>query len=514
LEGIPLKRRFRHLLLSVPSPYSSRAACQGAGIAPLERLESRTLLASGGPTVKSIIADNRGDAILTFSAPINPSTINPGNVQIFTGGPDGLLNTADDKSVGASPRLSADGKTLTVSAPLAAGDNYRVQLLTGPGDIVGTNGKALVGNSGKKGAAGGNYDVTTTASTLTARFATVLGVINVKLGGNVPKTIANFLSYADEGDWDGTFFQRSEHQPPKTNSFVIQGGGFNVGNTDQIGSIIQQAALVHEPGASNLRGTIAMARGSDPNSATNQWFFNTKDNKGLNAAAGGGYTVFGKVADSASLKVMDLVNSDDNTNYPSKKHTGVRVVNASSGDPNSPFGELPVRNYAGGAIDPQSNLIIVTRVSMLDTVLPSVKAGQVPSHDANDTTTSLGIAGDGNPDFLYDPSTGDVKFTSDGKTLTTTAGQPSFVSTLYIASASNKLIPANSTFPNNNLDENTTDHLVGFQLNPPGFTDNFDIGDVLPAHLTADQLVHDLTVKYQVLDNGTLKPADVIVTGG
>jgi cyclophilin family peptidyl-prolyl cis-trans isomerase len=501
------------LFPSSRSPFSSKSACQEAPPAPLERLEPRTLLAGGGPTVKSIIADNRGVAILTFSAPINPSTINPADVQIFTGGPDGLLNTADDKSVGASPSLSADGKTLTVGAPLAAGDNYRVQLLTGPGGVTGTNGKALVGNSGKNGAPGGNYDATTTASTLTARFATVLGAINVKLGGNVPKTIANFISYADEGDWDGTFFQRSEHQPPKTNSFVIQGGGFNVSNTDQIGSVIQQAALAHEQGASNLRGTIAMARGSDPNSATNQWFFNTKDNKGLNTAAGG-YTVFGKIADSASLKVMDLINSDQNTHYPSKKPTGVRVVNASNGDPNSPFAELPVRNYAGGAIDPQSNLIVVTRVSMLDTVLPSVKAGQVPSHDANDTTTSLGIAGDGNPDFLYDPSTGDVKFTSDGKTLSTTAGQPSFVSTLYIASASNKLIPANSTFPNNSLDENATDHLVGFQLNPPGFPDNFDIGDVLPAHLTADQLVHDLTLKYQVLDNGTLKPADVIVTGG
>jgi cyclophilin family peptidyl-prolyl cis-trans isomerase len=513
LEGIPLKRRFRRLLLSATSPSSSKAAYQGAALAPLERLESRTLLAGGGPTVKSIVADNRGEAILTFSAPINASTINPTNVQVLTGGPDGLLNTADDVSGGASSSLSTDGKALTVSTHLAAGDNYRVVLLTGPGGVTGTNGKPLVGNSGKKGSPGGNYDVSTTGLTSTARLATAVGVINVKLGGNVPKTIANFMTYANDGDWDGTFFQRSEHQPPKTNSFVIQGGGFSVSNADQIDSVVQHPAVVHEAGASNVRGTIAMARGTDPNSATNQWFFNTKDNKSLNTA-NGGYTVFGKVADSASLKVMDLINSDDNTNYPSKRHTGIRVVNASNGDPSSPFSELPVRNYAGGSIDPQSNLIVVSRIAILDAVLPSVKAGHVASHDPNSTTTSLGVAGDGNPDFVYDPNTGDVKFTSDGKVLQTTAGQPSFVSTLYIASASNKLIPANSTFPNNNLDENKTDHLVGFQLNSPGFPDNYDIGDVLPAHLTADQLVHDLTVKYQILDNGTLRPADIIVAGG
>lgn len=114
---------------------------------------------------------------------------------------------------------------------------------------------------------------------------------------------------------------------------------------DQVGAVPAFAPIVKESGPSNVRGTIAMSRTSDPNSATNQWFFNTKDNTGLNTVDGG-YTVFGKLADAASFKTMDTI-------------AAYRIVNAGN-----PFAELPVVNTNGSAIDPAKNLVIVMRVAL------------------------------------------------------------------------------------------------------------------------------------------------------
>ncbi|MBI3898056.1 MAG: peptidyl-prolyl cis-trans isomerase [Gammaproteobacteria bacterium] len=128
------------------------------------------------------------------------------------------------------------------------------------------------------------------------------GVIIVDLyEDKAPKTVANFLAYAREGFYDGTIFHRV------INSFMVQGGGFNPGMTQKVGRPpIENEA---KNGLRNERGTLAMARTSDPHSATSQFFINVVDNDFLNYTAptpsGWGYCVFGKVIEG--LQVVDTI---------------------------------------------------------------------------------------------------------------------------------------------------------------------------------------------------------------
>src|SRR5262249_54022919 len=138
-----------------------------------------------------------------------------------------------------------------------------------------------------------------------ARFSTAIGDIDVNLDTiNTPQTYGNFLHYANGGLWDFTLFHRS------LPGFVVQGGGFNVDlNTDDIGLIPTLASPQNEFHTSNTRGTIAMAKvGGNPNSATDQWFFNLADNGGGAPqldTQNGGFTVFGAVKNAGGLAVMD-----------------------------------------------------------------------------------------------------------------------------------------------------------------------------------------------------------------
>ena len=115
-----------------------------------------------------------------------------------------------------------------------------------------------------------------------------------------PKTVANFLQYVKSGHYDGTIFHRV------IDNFMIQGGGMTAGmKVKSSGKQIENEA---NNGLKNDLGTVAMARTSDPHSATAQFFINVNDNDFLNHTApnaqGWGYAVFGKVSDG-----MDVVNA-------------------------------------------------------------------------------------------------------------------------------------------------------------------------------------------------------------
>ena len=116
-----------------------------------------------------------------------------------------------------------------------------------------------------------------------------------------PKTVANFLQYAKSGHYDGTIFHRV------IDNFMVQGGGMTAGLKEKTaGAQIENEA---NNGLKNERGTVAMARTSDPHSATAQFFINVNDNDFLNHTApndqGWGYAVFGKVSDG--LDVVDAI---------------------------------------------------------------------------------------------------------------------------------------------------------------------------------------------------------------
>ena len=131
---------------------------------------------------------------------------------------------------------------------------------------------------------------------------TSMGSITIELNSEkAPKTVVNFLRYADEKHFDGTIFHRV------IKGFMIQGGGFEPGMTQK--PTHDQIANEAANGLGNLRGTIAMARTGDPHSASAQFFINHKDNVGLDYTAstvpGFGYCVFGKVVDG--LDVVDKI---------------------------------------------------------------------------------------------------------------------------------------------------------------------------------------------------------------
>ncbi len=144
-----------------------------------------------------------------------------------------------------------------------------------------------------------------TASAQTAprvKLATSAGDIVLELyPDRAPKTVANFLQYVAERHYEGTIFHRV------MDGFMIQGGGFTPDMQQK--PTREPIPLEANNGLKNDRGTIAMARTANPNSATAQFFINVVDNRGLNAPMpdGYGYAVFGKVV--AGMDVVDRIRT-------------------------------------------------------------------------------------------------------------------------------------------------------------------------------------------------------------
>ena len=148
------------------------------------------------------------------------------------------------------------------------------------------------------------------------KFATSMGDIVVQLdAAKAPKTVDNFVQYVKAGQYDGTIFHRV------IPNFMIQGGGMKPDMSEK--TTRPPIPLEARNGLLNERGTIAMARTMDPNSATAQFFINVKDNQFLNAETardGNGYAVFGKVI--SGMDVVDKIvavptgNKGEHQNVP------------------------------------------------------------------------------------------------------------------------------------------------------------------------------------------------------
>ncbi|MBI5477035.1 MAG: peptidylprolyl isomerase [Ignavibacteriales bacterium] len=139
---------------------------------------------------------------------------------------------------------------------------------------------------------------------------TSMGTIKIELfEDKAPVTVKNFLSYVDEKYFNGTVFHRV------IKGFMIQGGGFEA--SDPIKQKPTKAQIINESdnGLKNERGTLAMARTNDPNSATSQFFINVVDNSFLNKAEGNpGYAVFAKVIEG--MDVVDKIRAVKTGTFP------------------------------------------------------------------------------------------------------------------------------------------------------------------------------------------------------
>jgi peptidyl-prolyl cis-trans isomerase B (cyclophilin B) len=127
------------------------------------------------------------------------------------------------------------------------------------------------------------------------------GTIKLELDAEkAPKSVANFLDYVAKGHYDNTIFHRV------IGDFMIQGGGFDATMKQKpTGATVENEA---KNGLKNDKYTVAMARTSDPHSASAQFFINTKNNAFLDYPGqdGWGYAVFGKVVEGADI--VDLIN--------------------------------------------------------------------------------------------------------------------------------------------------------------------------------------------------------------
>ena len=219
------------------------------------------------------------------------------------------------------------------------------------------------------------------------------GVTNVLLfdqeGAGAPNTVDNFVNYVNDGDYVDSIIHRS------IPGFVIQGGGFTV-NDLQVGNVPADPAVNNEfsEDRSNLRGTIAMAKlGNDPNSATNQWFFNLGNNSENLDNQNGGFTVFGEVLNEADLASIDAI-------------AALPTVNASGVDP--AFTDLPViaEDPSNPVIDADEDLVrysnitlsqqeeltfSVTNNSNPDLVSASIEGGELTLDYAADLTGTAEI---------------------------------------------------------------------------------------------------------------------------
>jgi peptidyl-prolyl cis-trans isomerase A (cyclophilin A) len=133
------------------------------------------------------------------------------------------------------------------------------------------------------------------------KFATTAGDIVVEVyPDKAPRTVDNFLQYVRDKHYDGTIFHRV------IDRFMVQGGGFDRNMTERKtrAPVPHEGRQAFDKGLKNETGTLAMARTSDPDSATAQFFINVADNAFLDPKGGNpGYTVFGRVVSG-----MDVVN--------------------------------------------------------------------------------------------------------------------------------------------------------------------------------------------------------------
>ena len=319
---------------------------------------------------------------VTLAAASDTGTTGDKITTLATVGLDGTTSpnaTVRIVQTGATATADATGAFQFTGVPLTAGANtitVRASLPGGPAantttTITRQSAPTLktaltpvavtAGNSTTVDLAGtfDDADITNTQ----VRFNTSKGPVNVELfDKQAPKTVANFLNYVTDGDYTNSIFHRSASPPG-----AVRPPGRRVHlqrHPDPVPGDPDRPAVQNEPDAvnrSNMKGTLAMAKvGGDPNSATDQFFFNLGDNSANLDAQNGGFTVFGKVMTAADQAVVDQLAA-----IPTKDESTAAALPASQ---QGVFTEIPLENYTGTNFPTdttQANYALVTGVSIV-----------------------------------------------------------------------------------------------------------------------------------------------------
>jgi uncharacterized protein (TIGR03437 family) len=200
----------------------------------------------------------------------------------------------------------------------------------------------------------------------TVRFQTTLGGIDVVLTPNItPMTVANFMAYVNSGAYTNSLIHRSlsPNVPTPAPPYIIQGGGYVLDGSLPVlyqmlnPPVTNEFNLANCPNmACNVLGTLAMALSSGIDTGQNQWFFNLSDNSTF--FDGGDYTVFGNIANDASVAVANAINA-----LPTYAENYGQDAN---------FMDLPLNNYTCcGSVPKSDNFVLVNSITPIQPVISS-----------------------------------------------------------------------------------------------------------------------------------------------
>ena len=235
-----------------------------------------TACGGGGGNTTPTVSDIQGENL--FYGASAQFVITGNNLQTL----DGSISRNIPNCTGQTPVFATSAQQAVRCTITAVGD-LNVQVLNGAGAVI--------------------FSKTFTVPPPQVILATSLGSIVAELNPTAaPLSVNNFLRYVQNGFYSDTLFHRV------IAGFVIQGGGFSTGLVAKAGASAP-IPLESNNGLTNLRGTLAMARTTDPNSATSQFYFNLVDNPVLDYqdASNPGYAVFGKIVQG--LGVMDAIGA-------------------------------------------------------------------------------------------------------------------------------------------------------------------------------------------------------------
>ncbi len=222
-------------------------------------------------------------------------------------------------------------------------------------------------------------------TTSAVRLNTSSGTVDVILYPlATPVSVTNFLSYVNNHRYDNSFFHRSVADAAGS-LYIVQGGGYQYTAESGFTRVTKSAAILNEPGISNLKGTVAMAKvGGSPNSATSEFFVNLNDTNASNLdAQNEGFTVFGRVS-TPTLAVMEGVNALTKKNYTVLIGTGTQ-----------PLTDVPISSPTT-AVPINPALLIKVPTATIPPILTyevtSQNTGVVTASLAGTTITVTGVA--------------------------------------------------------------------------------------------------------------------------